>query len=114
MITLAPLVERIKKINLTEDLDSSLINDPAAAARNRQNIENMRKEEKAHHAEGGLRTAPLLPRPQNKNITQEVKENMAVETKPVVPTVPEKSKAQILWRDSAKIAWFMVFEAINK
>ena len=68
------LTERIKKINLTEDLDSGLINDPAAAARNRQNIEIMRLREKAHHAEGGLRTEPLLPRPQHKVITQQVKE----------------------------------------
>ena len=104
----------LDRLHLVDEDDTGLITDTGAAARNRANIEAMWKKEKAHHAEGGLRTAPLLPRPQNKNITQEVKENMAVETKPVVPTVPEKSKAQILWRDSAKIAWFMVFEAINK
>jgi hypothetical protein len=66
------LVERIKKIDLTEDMGGGLINDPAAAARNRQNIEIMRLREKAHHAEGGLRTEPLLPK--QKVITQQVKE----------------------------------------
>ena len=120
MITLAPITERIKKIDLTEDMGGGLINDPAAAARNRQNIERMRKRE-GNPYKRHLEFPAELPRPQHKVITQqvkeikqEVKENMAVETKPVVPTVPEKSKAQILWRDSAKIAWFMVFEAINK
>jgi hypothetical protein len=43
LITLAPLTERIKKINLTEDMGGGLINDPAAAARNRERIEQARQ-----------------------------------------------------------------------
>jgi hypothetical protein len=48
-----------------------LIVDLDAAARNRQNIENLRKNETPAWREG--RTEPLLPRPEKKIATQEVK-----------------------------------------
>jgi len=107
--TIRPLSERIKDIHLVDGVDTGLANDVSAAARNRENIERMRKLD-TYHAQSGLRVQSLLDKP------NEIKKEKEIEkmTIPVVKVTeeevkklgiklpPEKSKGQILYETHAK------------
>ena len=77
-----------------------LINDVDGAARNRRNIEQMRKNEGDPYAgQAGMRYQPELPRPQSKKVTQEViEEDMNIQEKydGLIPVIIEDLKTMTL------------------
>lgn len=79
-MTLSMVLEDIKS-------DSGLINDPAAAARNRQNIENMRLKESQKRTVTSLRAQPILKRVEIKK-----EENMASKYDNLKDTILEDLK----------------------
>ena len=102
-MTLSQELEDIKK-------GDGLFVDTDAAAKNRTNIELMRKAEVDARSNSSFRPQPLLPK-KKENITQEVITMTINEAPPITrESLPEKSKGQILYEQHAqekglKTAW---------
>ena len=96
-MTISMVLEDIKS-------DSGLINDPAAAARNRQNIDRMRKLENDLGVNGRAYTTVFIKQRNDKckeNITQEVKKVMP--TGIVVPDSELEKQKDAIIADAAKL-----------
>jgi len=98
--TIRPLSERVKDIHLVDDGDTGLVNNVAAAARNRANIERMRKQPQVHHAAGGQRSPSLLDKP-NEIKQEEIKPMETKVEKPVIPPQPLPANHKGEWCDKA-------------